>query len=118
MSDDGKRNRAPRHASSDKTLSRDSWKIFQMMAAFVDGFDKLATIAPRRFNPTGESWLPVLHTSRGDWHVTALYSNTARAHELGRTRDWVVLYLAAGRRHNAQFPVSSSQDPTGPSAIG
>lgn len=46
MSDDGKRNRASRHASSDKTLSRDAWKIFQMMAEFVDGFDKLAAIAP------------------------------------------------------------------------
>lgn len=56
----------------------------------------LATIAPRRLNPAGESWLPVLHTSRGDWHFTALFSNTARAHELGRTRDWVVLYFSDG----------------------
>jgi DNA polymerase (family X) len=53
----------------------------------------LPTIAPRRFNPEGLSWLPILHTSRGDWHFTALYSNTARAHELGRTRDWVVIYF-------------------------
>ena len=53
----------------------------------------LPTIAPRRFNPRNEAWLPVLHTRRGDWHFTALYSNTARAHELGRTRDWVVLYF-------------------------
>jgi putative hydrolase len=53
---------------------------------------ELRTIAPRRFNPEGRSWLPILHTQRGDWHFTALYSNTARAHELGRTQDWVVLY--------------------------
>jgi hypothetical protein len=53
----------------------------------------LPTIAPRRFNPAGEAWLPVLHTERAPWHFTALYSNTARAHELGRTRDWVVLYF-------------------------
>ncbi|HSQ82829.1 MAG TPA: helix-hairpin-helix domain-containing protein [Casimicrobiaceae bacterium] len=53
----------------------------------------LPTIAPRRFNPGNEAWLPVLHTHRGHWHFTALYSNTARAHELGRTRDWVVLYF-------------------------
>jgi hypothetical protein len=52
----------------------------------------LRTIAPRRFNPGGEAWLPVLHTSRGDRHYTALYSNTPRAHRLGTTRDWVVLY--------------------------
>lgn len=53
----------------------------------------LPTIAPRRFNPGGEAWLPVLHAERRGWHFTALYSNTARAHELGRTRDWVVLYF-------------------------
>jgi hypothetical protein len=53
----------------------------------------LPRIAPRRFNPTGEAWLPVLHTMRGDRHYTALFSNTARAHQLGRTRDWVILYF-------------------------
>ena len=53
----------------------------------------LPTIAPRRFNPGGEAWLPVLHAHRDPWHFTALFSNTARAHELGRTRDWVVLYF-------------------------
>lgn len=53
----------------------------------------LKKIAPRRFNPEGEAWLPILHTERGDWHFTALYSNTARAHELGRTHDWVVIYF-------------------------
>lgn len=53
----------------------------------------LPTIAPRRFNPSGEAWLPVLHTVRDGWHFTALFSNTAQAHQLGRTRDWVVLYF-------------------------
>ena len=53
---------------------------------------RLPLIAPRRFNPTGEAWLPVLHTHREDRHYTALFSNTARAHELGTTRDWVVIY--------------------------
>lgn len=52
----------------------------------------LPTIAPRRFNPEHERWLPVLHTSRGGRHYTALFSNTATAHRLGRTHDWVVLY--------------------------
>jgi len=53
---------------------------------------ELRTIAPRRFNPEGRAWLPVLHTEREGWSFTALFSNTARAHELGRTRDWVVVY--------------------------
>lgn len=53
---------------------------------------KLPRIAPIRFNPQGTAWLPILHTHRGDRHYTALYSNTARAHELNTTRDWVVIY--------------------------
>lgn len=57
------------------------------------GAGKLPTIAPRRFNPRGEAWLPVLHAQRAGWHFTALYSNTAQAHRLGRVRDWVVIYF-------------------------
>ena len=53
----------------------------------------LPRIAPRRFNPGGAAWLPILHTDRGPWHFTALFSNTARAHELARTGDWVVVYF-------------------------
>ena len=54
---------------------------------------ELPTIAPRRFNPSGERWLPVLHTKRGDRRYTALFSNTAAAHERHRTHDWVVIYF-------------------------
>jgi Holliday junction resolvasome RuvABC DNA-binding subunit len=53
---------------------------------------KLPTIAPRRFNPDEEAWLPLLHTERDSWHFTAMFSNTALAHNLGRTHDWVVIY--------------------------
>jgi len=53
----------------------------------------LRRIAPRRFNPSGAAWLPVLHTRRADWDATALYSNTARAHELDKLHDWVVIYF-------------------------
>jgi len=53
----------------------------------------LSTIAPKRFNPTGAAWLPVLHVTQDDWHFTALFSNTAQAHQLGRTSDWVVIYF-------------------------
>lgn len=54
---------------------------------------KLPLIAPRRFNPEGRAWLPVLHSNRDGWHFTVMYSNTARAHELKRTHDWVVVYF-------------------------
>ena len=53
---------------------------------------ELQTIAPKRFNPQDEAWLPIMHTTRDDWKFTVLYSNTARAHELGTTDDWVVIY--------------------------
>ncbi len=52
---------------------------------------RLRRIAPRRFNPKHEVWLPVLHTFRNKRRYTALYSNTARAHQLGKTNDWVVI---------------------------
>ena len=54
---------------------------------------ELPKIAPKRFNPEGKAWLPILHAEREGWHFTALFSNTARAHELGRTDDWVVIYF-------------------------
>ena len=56
------------------------------------GDGTLKTIAPRRFNPTGEAWLPVLHTVRGPRHYTALFSNTPHAHRMQKTGDWVVLF--------------------------
>lgn len=68
----------------------------------------LPRIAPRRFNPTGEAWLPVLHTTRGATHYTALYSNTARAHELGMIRDWVVIYRD-DQDGNGQWTVITAQ---------
>src|SRR5512136_1600136 len=50
-------------------------------------------MTPKRFNPSGEAWLRVLHVARGDWRLTALFSNTRLAHELGKTKDWVVIYF-------------------------
>ncbi|MFP2912760.1 DNA-binding protein, partial [Pyxidicoccus sp. 3LFB2] len=54
---------------------------------------ELRTIAPRRFNPSGEAWLPVLRRKVEGWNIRALFSNTALAHQQGTTRDWVVLYF-------------------------
>jgi len=61
---------------------------------------QLRLIAPRRFNPTGEAWLPILHTRRGTRDFTALYSNTQRAHDLGMTQDWVVIYAEDSGSNN------------------
>jgi hypothetical protein len=56
----------------------------------------LHRIAPRRMNPRHEAWLPILHTTRGPRHYTALFSNTPNAHQQGQTHDWVVLYFDRG----------------------
>ena len=52
----------------------------------------LVKLAPRRFNPGHEAWLPVMHLTRDGVRFTALFSNTARAHHLNATHDWVVIY--------------------------
>lgn len=67
----------------------------------------LLRIAPRRMNPRHQAWLPVLHTQRRKRHYTALFSNTARAHEMGKTNDWVVLYLE-GAKGQRQFTIITS----------
>jgi Holliday junction resolvasome RuvABC DNA-binding subunit len=73
--------------------------------------EQLRRIAPRRFNPRGEAWLPVLHTQRGERHYTALFSNTARAHQLGKTRDWVVLYYDGGQGERQCTVITSQRGP-------
>lgn len=54
--------------------------------------DRLPKIAPRKFNPGNVAWLPILHTELNGSHYTALFSNSARAHDLNTTSDWVVIY--------------------------
>jgi putative hydrolase len=66
---------------------------------------ELPTIAPKRFNPSGEAWLPILHATKQGWHFTALYSNTARAHQLDRVKDWVVISFYDDRHHEGQHTV-------------
>ena len=62
-------------------------------------------IAPRRLNPEGKAWLPVLHTRFGPWHFTALFSNTERAHLLHRVYDWVVIIYEDGEGTSGQATV-------------
>lgn len=75
------------------------------------GTDALPRIAPRRFNPRGDAWLPVLHSEADGWTFTALFSNTARAHRLGRTRDWVVIYFEREGQESQCTVVTELQGP-------
>ncbi len=66
---------------------------------------KLPRITPRRFNPQNRAWLPIMHATRKNWHFTVLYSNTARAHELKRIFDWVVIYYYDDHHQEGQGTV-------------
>jgi hypothetical protein len=70
--------------------------------------DRLVRVAPRRFNPGGQAWLPILHAERGGRRYTAMYSNTGRAHELGATHDWVVV-VRDSKSGGGQWTVITSQ---------
>lgn len=72
---------------------------------------ELKKIAPKRFNPQNEAWLPIMHTEQQGWSFTALYSNTARAHRLGTTHDWVVIYY---ERDGYEDQVTVVTETTGP----
>jgi putative hydrolase len=81
-----------------------------LLAADAEYRDKAAlealpVIAPKRFNPEGKAWLPILHSQAGGWHFTLLYSNTARAHELKRTHDWVVAYYYDDHHQEGQCTI-------------
>jgi putative hydrolase len=67
----------------------------------------LPMIAPKRFNPEGKAWLPIMHAVRKPWHFTVLFSNTARAHQLKRTGDWVVIYFEDADNRAGQNTVVS-----------
>jgi putative hydrolase len=71
----------------------------------------LPRIAPRRLNPQHEAWLPILHTGRDGRHYTALFSNTARAHRLGMTDDWVVLYCDDGPQEHQWTAITAAFGP-------
>jgi putative hydrolase len=88
--------RARRHRAASDVPAVDELLDIDREYRDASAAGRLPTIAPRRFNPRRTAWLPVLHTTRGDRHYTALFSNTARAHQLGRTADWVVIYRDDG----------------------
>jgi hypothetical protein len=71
----------------------------------------LRRIAPRRFNPKNEAWLPILHTARGTWEFDVLYSNTGLAHNLGRTHDWVIVHFSHDRAEGQRTVVTETRGP-------
>lgn len=72
---------------------------------------ELRKIAPKRFNPEGKAWLPILNTHKQGWDFTALFSNTARAHELEKTHDWVVIYYEKEKVEGQATVVTETKGP-------
>ncbi|MBB3208125.1 hypothetical protein FHS27_003952 [Rhodopirellula rubra] len=68
---------------------------------------QLPKISPSKFNPKNIAWLPILHTERGGRHYTAMFSNTARAHELNTTHDWVVIFRDDAQSHGRWTVITS-----------
>jgi putative hydrolase len=52
-----------------------------------------------------KGWLPILPTTLDHWHFTALYSNTTRAHQLGRTAARVVIFFYDDHHREGQHTV-------------
>ncbi len=68
----------------------------------------LTKVAPRRFNPKREAWLPNSPHRAEAASLHRGFSNTARAHELGKTHDWVVLFCDNGVTED-RFTVITSE---------
>lgn len=97
------RRRRPRKAAPADSLPVAD--ILDVDQVYRSTANNLPTIKPRRFNPDGDLRIPILHTERGDCRFTALFSNTATAHRLGRTRDWVVIYVEPDNQPETQVTV-------------
>ena len=104
LSDMLARRRRPRNTAQDRQQP-DIADILAIDAAYRAHADQLPTIKPRRFNPTGDTRLPILHTDRADWQFTALFSNSPSAHRFGKTRDWVVIYFERASQPEGQVTV-------------
>ncbi len=98
----GRRRTPTRSAGRGRTRRPDVATVLDVDAQYRKqaGRGQLPTIAPRRFNPDGKAWLPILHTDRGPWSFTALFSNTALAHRLHHTHDWVVIVYEDDHVHD------------------
>jgi DNA polymerase (family X) len=72
---------------------------------------KLKMIAPRLLNPQKKSWLPLMAREYKGYKFTVMFSNTATAHKLGKTDEWVVVYYEKGNGENQCTVVTESRGP-------
>jgi hypothetical protein len=72
---------------------------------------RLKRIAPRMLNPEKKAWLPIMALERKGWKFTVMFSNTATAHKLGKTNDWVVIYYEKGKGEHQCTVVTEQRGP-------
>lgn len=104
-----------------KSIGKENVKIEQPAIELLLNIDQdyrkkaamgtLKRIAPRRFNPDGVAWLPIMHMEKEGWSFTALFSNTLRAHELEKTSDWVILYYEKEKANGQSTIVTETSGP-------
>lgn len=99
-------------AKNGKTEERPSLKLLLEVDADYrkrGAAGDLPKIAPKRFNPDSKAWLPLMHAKHDGWAFTALYSNTAQAHKLEKTDDWVVIYYEKNSKEHQNTVVTETK---------
>ena len=99
---------SPPEAPKDEPALADLLAVDAEYRAGIDE-EELPCLAPRKFNPEGERWLGIHVAERGGWKMKATFSNTALAHRVGRTDDWVVVYFERGEARGQRTVVTETQ---------
>ena len=71
----------------------------------------LLRVAPKKFNPAGIAWLPILRTEREGKHYCAHYTNTAQSHQSGNVYDWVAVFREDKRAFGQWTIVTATHGP-------
>jgi DNA polymerase (family X) len=71
--------------------------------------NQLPTNTPGQSDPRGESESPLHFVRRHGWKYRAMFANTALAHRLGRSRDWVVIYFSNDKHRGQRTVVTERQ---------
>jgi DNA polymerase (family X) len=115
LSQSARRTQSERQTSDGKGSKSESRPSVDLLLKVDEEYRKraeageLRKISPRRFNPTNKAWLPVMDTKRDGWKFTVLFSNTAQAHKLEKTDDWVVIYYQKDGKERQNTVVTETQ---------
>ncbi|MBY0231148.1 MAG: helix-hairpin-helix domain-containing protein, partial [Gemmataceae bacterium] len=75
------------------------------------GAGVLGRAAPRAFVPGGTKWEGVYRCERGGWALALSFADTALAHRLGKTRDWVTARFQRGGASGERTIVTETRGP-------